>query len=76
MVAMNTVCVDEGAALDGNASALFKAKHPMLDADPDDGRARGLSDFDDADCVDTRPVHSCLVQGHGEAYRLSRGSKR
>jgi hypothetical protein len=48
--------VDERVAVLGDDAALLKAECPELDANPEDGRAGGLSDLDDADSVDTRPV--------------------
>ena len=51
VVVVDTVCVGEGAAL--KLSALRST---------DDGRAGELSDFSDADRVDTRPIHPRIVQ--------------
>ena len=75
MVAVDTVCIDEGAELDSDAAALLEAGHPALDADPDDVRARGLSDFHDAGPRRYSSSSLLSCSGHGEAYRLSRGSK-
>jgi len=67
MVIVDTVTVDERAALEGNDAALLQAERPELDSNPDDGRARGLSDFDDAERLYAGPVHPHRVQATPKA---------
>ena len=57
-----TVTVDGHVAVLGNDAAPLKAECPELDANPDNGWARGLSDLEDADWVNTRAVHAHLIQ--------------
>ena len=73
VVVVDTATVDGLAGFEGDGAAPLEAERPELDANPDDGRTGGLSDFDDAESLDTGPA-SC--SGHGEGGRLNRGPKR
>jgi hypothetical protein len=66
---VNTVIVDsdEHVTFEGDDAALLEAERPKLDANPDDVRAGGLSDFDDAERRDTSPVHAHRVQATANA---------
>jgi len=64
---VNTVIVDETVAFEGDDAALLEAERPEFDTNPDDGRAGGLSDFDDAERLDTSPVHAQRVQATAKA---------
>ena len=61
------VIVDERVAVEGDDATLLEAESPELDANPNDGWARGLSDFNNAERLDTSPVHVHLVQAKTKA---------
>ena len=61
------VIVNEYAAFEGDDAALLKAECPKLDANPDDGRAGRLPNLDDAERLDTDPVHTHRAHATGKA---------
>ena len=67
MVVVDTLTIDECAAGEGDSAALLEGERIKLDADPDDGRAGGLSGFDDAEGLDTSSVYAHRVQATAKA---------
>ena len=66
---MNAATVNELMAIEGGDAALLKAECPGFDANPDDGRARGFSNFSNAKRFNTSPVHTRHVQTMAKAAK-------
>jgi hypothetical protein len=64
---MDTLTVDERQAFISDRAALLEAESPELDANPDDGRAGGFSDFYDTERINGGPVHAHCVQAIAKA---------